>query len=521
MIKKKTIAAAILGGVYLTIYLIGVFSPQKITPSQPVANDYVYTAVSDGYSISKGPSFVGKGETYLPAEYNGQPVTEIAANGFADADLRVVYIPPSVKRIRDYAFKDNPLLVYMEIPDSVTTVGQRLFDGGYNYCTNIRIGGAHSPSRWYAISNLWRSYRVDNIETYSAGYSAGYKLSYEKTNELEIVYDTDLMDYARNVIKEVPAGTKIKNIREYLWDCVEIELEDGSIGRVYYDDVSILANRGVYIESVPSLNRVYLYPFFEDSSDVVNLEDLDAEHDWAPYAYRRLVAIEQREVVTQSRTERVPYYLIEYNEGEYAWVNYGFVSNERYHGKMTILPLFHPVRNLLVMARSPQLNFAVMMLFYTTPMIITLLMIRSIGNRLANKKKGLYLYLGLAGINLILMVFFAVTLNYASLIGEYALLMILFWLVLLVVAAALQLLLYWLYGYRYCYKCGHWDGYVYDQTTDREWEEHTTTTTTTTHADGYTSTNKQLSIARFAKETQHCKCPHCNNTWTQQLTVSK
>ena len=61
--------------------------------------------------IKAGENFIGNQEIFIPAEYDGKDVIAIDSNGFADSNLRVVYLPSTIKRIGDYAFANNSELV--------------------------------------------------------------------------------------------------------------------------------------------------------------------------------------------------------------------------------------------------------------------------------------------------------------------------------------------------------------------------------------------------------------------------
>lgn len=101
---------------------------------------YAYWVVSQGVSYilnSDGESYQAKGtpsgtigDIYISATYNNKPVTNIAAEGFADcANITSVTISNGVTAIGGDAFNDCSKLERISIPDSVNSIGYRAFWG--------------------------------------------------------------------------------------------------------------------------------------------------------------------------------------------------------------------------------------------------------------------------------------------------------------------------------------------------------------------------------------------------------
>ncbi len=113
--------------------------------------NFTLNSEGKGYIVSSASDIIYSDELVIPSSYRGLPVTEIAAEGFANrAELLEVYIPSSVKTIGNKAFYNcsNLTSVTIEsgverilpeafaltaltkvfIPDTVTVLGPAVFD---------------------------------------------------------------------------------------------------------------------------------------------------------------------------------------------------------------------------------------------------------------------------------------------------------------------------------------------------------------------------------------------------------
>ena len=77
------------------------------------------------YRVSKGAMTAT--ELFIPAEYNGKPVTVIDENGFQWCNITKAYLPDSITSIRNDAFVNCTGLTSVTIPDSVTSIGIAAF----------------------------------------------------------------------------------------------------------------------------------------------------------------------------------------------------------------------------------------------------------------------------------------------------------------------------------------------------------------------------------------------------------
>ncbi|MDE6075781.1 MAG: leucine-rich repeat domain-containing protein, partial [Clostridia bacterium] len=95
-----------------------------------------YTLISDGteYKVNKGETL--RGTVYIPAKYNGLPVTEIGLNGFMNCPEleRVVILGNNLKTVGNNAFAMCKKLQSIEFPEGVTTIGVNAFI----YCSALK-----------------------------------------------------------------------------------------------------------------------------------------------------------------------------------------------------------------------------------------------------------------------------------------------------------------------------------------------------------------------------------------------
>jgi len=125
----------------LTVTYGGKTATFTITVTVPTTPGLAFELIDDGtaYRVRKGS--VTSGVVYIPAAYDGLPVTEIGKIGddayggaFSSyTSFTAVYIPSSVTTIGDFAFRDCSSLVSVTIGEGVTTIGTWAFYG----CTGL------------------------------------------------------------------------------------------------------------------------------------------------------------------------------------------------------------------------------------------------------------------------------------------------------------------------------------------------------------------------------------------------
>lgn len=90
------------------------------------AEQFTYQPTHDGVAIT---GYTGQGSTVVvPAELDGQTVTEIAANAFAGANCERVILSATLRRLADGAFADCALRE-LTLFDSIQTLSDRAFTG--------------------------------------------------------------------------------------------------------------------------------------------------------------------------------------------------------------------------------------------------------------------------------------------------------------------------------------------------------------------------------------------------------
>ena len=88
-----------------------------------------FTLLDDGtYSVSKGGLGYAK-EIVIPETYEGKPVTQIAASGFAQSGFEKITIPASIKVIGAGAFSGCADFKEITLPQGITEIGNNTFDG--------------------------------------------------------------------------------------------------------------------------------------------------------------------------------------------------------------------------------------------------------------------------------------------------------------------------------------------------------------------------------------------------------
>ncbi len=102
---------------------------KELIPSEGL----VYTLSEDGKSYSVTGYEGTDVDVYIPATYEGLPVTSIGDYAFYDCSLTSISIPNSVTSVGNRAFFLCDSLTSISIPDSVTSIGEYAFFGTAYY----------------------------------------------------------------------------------------------------------------------------------------------------------------------------------------------------------------------------------------------------------------------------------------------------------------------------------------------------------------------------------------------------
>lgn len=99
----------------------------------PASSGLAYTSTGAAYSVKAGTA--GDGAVIIPVYWDTEPVTAIAAEGFAGcAAMTSVNIPGSVTSLGDRAFDGCAALRAITIPDGATSIGNNAFRN----CLDVR-----------------------------------------------------------------------------------------------------------------------------------------------------------------------------------------------------------------------------------------------------------------------------------------------------------------------------------------------------------------------------------------------
>ena len=106
--------------------------------SDPVGSEglhYFLNHEGDGYVVNCDRDYVLRGTVYIPATYNGLPVTEIYMQGFTRCEEieRVVIFGNNLKTVGTLAFALCTKLQSIELPEGVTTLS-----GAFVWCTALK-----------------------------------------------------------------------------------------------------------------------------------------------------------------------------------------------------------------------------------------------------------------------------------------------------------------------------------------------------------------------------------------------
>lgn len=133
----------------------------------PASSGLAYTSTGAAYSVKAGTA--GDGAVIIPVYWDTEPVTAIAAEGFAGcaamtsvnipgsvtslgdrafdgcAALSFITIPEGVIQVGDHAFRDCSAVQSVYIPASATTFGDRILEGSTGNVNTVTILSAAYP----------------------------------------------------------------------------------------------------------------------------------------------------------------------------------------------------------------------------------------------------------------------------------------------------------------------------------------------------------------------------------------
>ena len=136
---------------------------------EPSPTEYfIFTELEDGtYSVKAAYPNSISGKIVIPEEYNGKPVTKIAASGFYECNnVTEIILSNEVTSIGNNAFIYCSSLEKISIPDCVTHIGSEAFA----FCTrleNLSLGNGVKTIEWqafYRCEELTNLVIPDNVE---------------------------------------------------------------------------------------------------------------------------------------------------------------------------------------------------------------------------------------------------------------------------------------------------------------------------------------------------------------------
>ena len=121
-------------------YVNGICATCGVPAPRPATEGLIFTLSADRTQYSVIDYTGTAAEVYIPAVYEGLPVTSIGDRAFyLCSSLTSIEIPDSVTSIGEVAFYRCGNLTSIEIPDSVTSIGDWAFSGCWNL-TSVTIG---------------------------------------------------------------------------------------------------------------------------------------------------------------------------------------------------------------------------------------------------------------------------------------------------------------------------------------------------------------------------------------------
>ena len=215
------------------------------------ADSLTYELLADGtYGVKKGPGINNKSvrNLYIPATYQGKPVTQIMDNAFARINnILTVEIPDTVTRIGVAAFErcDNltSFTVYVADPNSVYEVFYASDNGALLY-TDAASGNTYleifpaAKTGTYTVPE-----HVDNIRAYA----------FQNSNLEKVIISKGVTLVAENAFYSC---TKMRTI-EFEFDRTEtVTIEDGAFVGLYNVETLILPAKLAVISNLKMLDRL-------------------------------------------------------------------------------------------------------------------------------------------------------------------------------------------------------------------------------------------------------------------------
>ena len=149
---KKIIACLLLMGTLVCLFGCGGSKKEEETTTPSVVDGYfTYELLEDGtYAVKATDTSDFPDEVTIPSSFDGIAVTAIADSGFSQrANLRKITVPESISRLPYAAFYMCPDLEVVDLPKTITGIGQ----GALGMCEKkITIYFDGTTEQWEKIS---------------------------------------------------------------------------------------------------------------------------------------------------------------------------------------------------------------------------------------------------------------------------------------------------------------------------------------------------------------------------------
>lgn len=233
-------------------------------------SNLIYSHVSDsygtGYSVDGFEEGKSAEQLIIPAEHDGEPVTEIGESAFnGNTDISYLQLPSSLKAIRQQAFEGCSSLavcalpqdleaiedsafggtsvVSAVVPDSVTELGESVFANNAKL-RSVTIGAGVTGNVKYLFEDCTTLNSVliksgnANINNYNHSYDG------VPAGQIDLIFDDGITElkgeYGSPAIKSVKLGAGITAIPDYLFggypNVAEFDIPEGvlSIGKTAF-----------------------------------------------------------------------------------------------------------------------------------------------------------------------------------------------------------------------------------------------------------------------------------------------
>lgn len=118
----------------------------------PYQHFFTYQDVSDGVELTGFYPVSSVTDIRVPPAINGKSVVSIGDYAFLNSDVGIIYLPDTIKRIGNSAFKDCNSLYDILLSNNLAEIGEHAFDG-CNNLTSVELPKSLNTLGSYAFAN--------------------------------------------------------------------------------------------------------------------------------------------------------------------------------------------------------------------------------------------------------------------------------------------------------------------------------------------------------------------------------